>query len=54
MVAKAARVKKIPFTYEVTDPPGKQSFLIKDISNLGSGLPNIQHLQKIQSANYGI
>ena len=38
MVAKAARVKKIPFTCEITDPPGKKHFSTKHISNPVSGL----------------
>ena len=37
MVAKATRVKIIPFTCEITDPPGN-IFLIKYCSNPGSGL----------------
>ena len=37
MVAKAARVKKIPFTCEITDPLGKTK-LIKNIFNPSSGL----------------
>ena len=38
MVAKAAIVKKIQLTCEITDPPWNKHFLIKNISNQGSGL----------------
>ena len=41
MVAKAAGVKKIPFTCGITDPPDKKHFLIKILFNPGSGLAYI-------------
>ena len=43
MVAKAARVKKIQFTCEITDHPGTKVFLIKKCSNPGSGLVIFSH-----------
>ena len=46
MVAKAARAKTNPFTCKITDPPEKNTFLIKNLSNLGSGL--IAFRQKIR------
>ena len=48
MVAKAAGVKKIPFTCEITDLPGKKNFLIKNISNPGLGL----HIYKFQCTGW--
>ena len=39
MAAKAARVKKIPFTCEITDPPEQQ--INQNIYNPVSGLVNI-------------
>ena len=52
MVAKAARVKQIPFTCERTDPSEKQ-FFNHNFSNPGSGLyENIQNPKIKKLRNY--